>query len=80
MKYVLVILLNSLVFCENPIKNHNLPKMKTYIQGSNLFGVDYLGYEQSTTVEFDILEDCSVSNVYIIKFLNSKFLKKNFYG
>ena len=73
MKYVLAILLNSLVFCENPIKNHTLPKMKTYIKGSNLFGVDYLGYEQRTTVEFDILEDCSLSNVEIIKFLNSKF-------
>ena len=74
MKYTLAIILTSLIFCENPVKNHTLPKMKTNIQGSNLFSVDYLGYEQSATVEFDILEDGSVSNVEIIKFPNTKFL------
>ena len=42
--------------------------MKTNIQESNLFSVDYLRYEQSATVEFDILEDGSVSNVEIIKY------------
>ena len=48
--------------------------MKTSIQDSNLFSVDYLGYEQSATVEFDILEDGSISNIEIIKFPNTKFL------
>ena len=73
MKYTLSFILTSLIFCENPLKNHTLPKLKTNIQGSNLFCVDYLGYEQSATVEFDILEDGSVSNVEIIKFPNTKF-------
>ena len=72
--YTLAIILTSLIFCENSVKIHTLPKMKTNIQGSNLFSVDYLGYEQSATVEFDILEDGSVSNVEIIKFPNTKFL------
>ena len=74
MKYTLLIMLTSLVFCKNPVKIHTLPKMKTNIQDSNLFSVDYLGYEQSATVEFDILEDGSISNIEIIKFPNTKFL------
>ena len=39
----------------------------------NLFSVDYLKYEQSATVEFDILEDGSASNFEIIKFPNLNF-------
>ena len=74
MKYNLAVILTSLIFCESPVKNHTLPKLKTNIQGSNLFSVDYLEYEQIATVEFDILEDGSVSNVEIIKFPNTKFL------
>ncbi len=74
MKYCLPILLTSLIYCENLVNDYTLPKMKTNIQESNLFSVDYLRYEQSATVEFDILEDGSVSNVEIIKYPETKFL------
>ncbi|MBI86593.1 MAG: hypothetical protein CMG63_00795 [Candidatus Marinimicrobia bacterium] len=65
-KYALFIILTNLIFCENLVKDYTLPKMKTNIQESNLFSFDYLRYKQSATVEFDILENGSLSNFELL--------------
>ena len=73
-KYALFIILTNLIFCENLVKDYTLPKMKINIQESNLFSFDYLRYKQSATVEFDVLENGSVSSFEIIKYPDTKFL------
>ena len=65
-KYALFIILTNLIFCENLVKDYTLPKMKINIQESNLFSFDYLRYKQSATVEFDILENGSLSNFELL--------------